>query len=75
VSTGRVSPGVSEGLVVAGLPQLGAGGAGVDVVAQQVVGGLGRVPLDEHGGLGVPGGHHLARCRGNTWHTEQANTR
>ena len=48
VSTGMVSPGVSEGLVVAGLPQLGADGPGVDVVSQQVVGDFGRLPLDEH---------------------------
>lgn len=56
---------MSEGFVVAGEPLLGADHTSVDVVSHEVLKHFGRVPLDKHRGLGVPGGDNLSWGRGN----------
>lgn len=60
-----------EGFVVAGEPALGSGGAAVDVIPHEVFQLLGGVPLHEHRRLGVPGGDHLARGRGDACGREE----
>lgn len=74
MSAPGLSPGVFEGLVVAGEPFLGSHHAAVDVVANQVVEVFGRLPLDKDRRLGVPGGDHLARSRGHACTSEKSNT-
>ena len=58
------TPVVADGLVVAGLPDIGAGHRAVHVVAQQVLLMLRPVPLHDHRGPGVPGREDAARRRG-----------
>lgn len=59
------TPVVADGLVVAGLPDIGAGHRAVHVVAQQVLLMLRPVPLHDHRGPGVPGREDAARRRGH----------
>ena len=58
-------PVVADGLVVAGLPDVGAGHAAVHIVAQQIFLVLRPVPLHHHRGSGVPGREDAARRRGH----------
>ena len=59
------SPVVANGLVVAGLPDVGAGHGAVHIIAQQVLLMLRPIPLHDHRGPGVPGREDTARCRGH----------
>lgn len=60
-----------EGFVVTGEPLLGSDHAAVDVVAHQVFGTFGSVPLNEHGRLRVPGGDDLTGSRGDACSEER----
>lgn len=53
--------------MVAGEPLLGSDHTAIDVVAHQVFGVFGSLPLHKHGRLGVPGGDDLTGSRGDAW--------